>query len=86
MHTEDRIAAALAELADALTSRPVDPEPTTDRLLTVAQARERLGGISRSTFYNLVGRHELRSLSVGSRRFVPESAVREFIERSATAA
>ena len=52
----------------------------TTAVLTVDQVAERLG-ISRSMFYELIGRRELRSLTVGARRLIPESAIVEFIER-----
>jgi len=40
--------------------------------------------LARSTFYGLVADGSVRSLRVGSRRLIPASAIREFIERQAT--
>lgn len=78
--TDTRIADALAQLADALSTRAAN-EPLADRLLSVDEARQRLGGISRSAFYTLMNRRQIRTMSIGARRFVPESEVAAFIDR-----
>ena len=79
--THDRVAAAVAELADALreqlraelAARRDDP-PT---LLDVPSAASALG-VSRTTAYNLIASGQLRTVKVGRRRLVPRSAVEGF--------
>jgi excisionase family DNA binding protein len=48
------------------------------RLLSIKQAC-RLLGLSRTTLYALLASGELRSVSIGRRRFVPSDAIEEFI-------
>jgi excisionase family DNA binding protein len=50
-----------------------------DRLLTVAEARDRLGAISRSYFYLLVARYSLPVVKLGSRTLIRESELERFI-------
>jgi excisionase family DNA binding protein len=81
--TESRIRAAFARLADELvevlaeSGAPATEQP--DRLLTVPEAMAALGGIARSTFYDLLAEDAIRTILVGKRRLVPQSAVAEFI-------
>ena len=60
-----------------------DPAPKTwgegPRLIPVKEARQRLGGISPTTFYKLVNDGELRTVKIGSRTFVPASVIDDFI-------
>lgn len=49
------------------------------RLYTILQAAERLG-ISRARVYQLLDEGKLRSVKIGSRRLVRESALAEFID------
>ena len=84
----DRLAAALVELAEALReevraeaeagSRPPD------RLLSVGEASA-LCGVTRSTLYGLIASGELRTIKLGRRRLVPSAAVAEFIAQAAEA-
>ncbi len=53
--------------------------PITARLHTIEAVMERLS-IGRSTVYLLMESGQLRSVKVGRRRLVPESAVVAFIE------
>jgi len=81
----DRLAAALAELVDALrvelaAERPSDAGP--DRLLSIDEAGAMLG-IGRSALYGEIGAGRLRSVRVGRRRLVPAGAIGEFIGRAA---
>jgi hypothetical protein len=46
------------------------------RLIPVKEARERLGGISPTTFYKLVSDGELRTVKIGSRTFVSAASGR----------
>lgn len=79
----DRLAAAFRELEAAFReeiegARLAGATATPDRLLSVREACEQLGGISRTTFYQLVDRGELRTLTCGRRRLVPQSAIDEY--------
>ncbi len=60
------------------------PEMSTRRLVTVAEARRQLGGISQSTLYSLIKNGELPLVKIGRRSFVPASAIDEFIDRHQT--
>ncbi len=48
-------------------------------LLTVAEACDRLR-VSRSTIYQLIQRRQLRTIQIGSRRFVPASAITDLVD------
>ena len=48
-------------------------------LFSIQQTRERLGGISRSTLYNLLSRGELRLVKIGRRSFVTAESLQDFI-------
>jgi excisionase family DNA binding protein len=52
------------------------------RLLNEAQTREQLGGISRSKLYDLIGKGEMMSVRIGTRRLFEQSAIDAFIERN----
>jgi excisionase family DNA binding protein len=52
-----------------------------ERLHDEKAARERLGGIGRSLFWELISSKELRSVKIGKRRLVPEQAICEYIAR-----
>lgn len=75
----DRLASAVAEVVAALreelaaATSPGQPE----RLLSIEDACEALGGISRSTLYGEIAAGRLRTISVGRRRLVPQSAIAE---------
>ena len=56
------------------------PAYISPRLHPVEVGMERLD-LSRSTVYTLIRSGHLRSVKVGKRRLVPESALAEFIER-----
>lgn len=51
------------------------------RLISVEEARDWLGGISRSTLYALVKAKELSLVKIGSRSFVQVKDLDEFVER-----
>jgi excisionase family DNA binding protein len=55
-------------------------ERTNARLLALGTLVERLS-VGRSTVFHLIGSGELRSVKIGARRLVPESALVEFINR-----
>jgi excisionase family DNA binding protein len=54
------------------------------RLLNIEAVMERLG-VGRSTVFELIGDGQLRSVKVGRRRLVPESAITLFIQNLETA-
>ena len=49
------------------------------RLNSIEQVQTRLG-VGRSMVFELIGSGKLRSVSIGRRRLVPETAIAEFIE------
>jgi excisionase family DNA binding protein len=56
--------------------RPVDDDL---EALSVADAAKRLG-ISRSKFYELIGRNEIPSITIGTRRLIPLRALRNWVD------
>ncbi len=78
----DRLAAAVAELVEALREDVrAETVDAPDRLLSVDEAAALLG-IGRSVLYSLIGSGRIRSISVGRRRLIPSSAVREFVDEA----
>ncbi len=53
------------------------------RALSVAEASVAIG-LSRATLYRLIGRKQLATLKVGSRRLVPVGAIDALLEKAAT--
>lgn len=51
------------------------------RLISVAEAREWLGGISPSTFYGLVKQGDLSLVKIGRRAFIQAEELDEFVAR-----
>jgi excisionase family DNA binding protein len=51
-------------------------------LMPVTEARQQLGGISRSTFYALVKEGDLPLVKIGSRSFVQAEDLDDFIRRN----
>ena len=75
---EVRIRQAVAELADALVAAIEGTgQSGPERLLTVREACALVGGISREHLYQQLGAGRLRSIRVGRRRLIPESAIAE---------
>lgn len=50
-------------------------------IVSIPDAMELLGGISRPTIYALLDRGELTRVHVGSRAFITTESIRELIER-----
>lgn len=79
----DRLEAAVREIVEALREEmraEVNARTTApSRLLSIKEAAEACG-LSRTTFYGLIGKGEVRSIRIGRRRLVPESALREFMD------
>ena len=79
---EARICLAMDALADAIV-RAIEEEPPADqadRLLSLTDAAEALGGVSRSTMYREIEAGRLRSVRVAGRRMVPSSALTEYAQ------
>jgi len=75
----DRLALALAELAEAIRAEVRAEAPSgPDRLLGVDQAAAMLG-LGRTAVYGELQAGRLRSVKVGARRLVSAAAVAEFI-------
>lgn len=54
----------------------------TDReAYSVDEARQKLGGISRKTIYDLINGGDLVSFTLGRRRLISGNAIREYIRR-----
>lgn len=53
-------------------------------IYSIDEARERLGGISRSSIYQILHTGELASIVIGSRRFIPAAAIARLIANSTT--
>lgn len=47
----------------------------------VPEAQEKLGGIGRTTLYQLVAAGELPTIHIGRRMFIPSDAIADFIAR-----
>jgi excisionase family DNA binding protein len=84
----ERLAQALRDLvneaAQVSVVRDLHPTPSPDvrrRLITVVEARNQLGGISRTTFYELVKAGELATVKIGRRTFVAASELDAYISR-----
>ena len=96
----DRLAQALRDLVNEAVQAAIEKErPTTpparvverpkvleksSELCPVTEARQQLGGISRTTFYALVKDGELPLVKIGSRSFVQAEALDDFVGRKAT--
>lgn len=79
MQTSERLAAAIAELAAAI-SEGSAPEPDQpERLVSVIEAADRLG-IGRTKVYDEISAGRLRTLQVGRRRLISTAALRDYIE------
>lgn len=78
-----RLAAALAELADAIRAEvkaeaDADHAPAPDRLLSIDEAAATLG-IGRTRLYHEVAAGQLSTVKVGRRRLVPAGAIAGYI-------
>ena len=56
-------------------------EMEVDNLNDLPAARIKLGGIGRSSIYRLMDSGELRSVKVGRRRLIPDSAIADYVTR-----
>ena len=76
----DRPETEAATLSKAITASKAKTL-TAPALLSVHQARQSLGGISRGTLYALINEKKLRSVRIGTRRLIPADAIAECIAR-----
>jgi excisionase family DNA binding protein len=82
----DRLAAAVAELVEAIRAELVAEAPTAvpDRLLSVDEAAE-VCGIGRTALYGEIQAGRLTSVTIGRRRLLTSGAIRAYIaERQAS--
>ncbi len=56
--------------------------PATVELHDLPEAIRRLGGIGRTTVYELIRRGELGTVHIGNRVFIPSDEIAAFIERN----
>jgi len=61
-----------------------DFENTSTDLLSIADARARLGGVGRTTIWKLVTEGKLQGIKVGARSFVLASSIDNFIDSQLT--
>ncbi|MFI0800882.1 DNA binding domain-containing protein, excisionase family [Amycolatopsis lurida] len=54
---------------------------TTPLLLSVPEARKKLGGISKWSLYQLINSRQLESIRIGRRRLIPQIALESFINQ-----
>ncbi|MFI5885680.1 helix-turn-helix domain-containing protein [Streptomyces sp. NPDC051554] len=59
--------------------RAVNTSEDDTQLLSVSQALERLGNISKATLYGLMNQNLLGYIHIGRRRFIPLGALREYV-------
>jgi excisionase family DNA binding protein len=60
------------------------PNKKERRLYSIDQAREILGGISRNTLYKMLKTGALGSVVFGTRRFISDEAIDQFVIASST--
>jgi Helix-turn-helix domain len=53
-------------------------------LYSIQEARQRLGGLSRNSIYELLRTGQLASVVIGCRRFIAAAAIAELIAKSTT--
>ncbi len=73
----DPAAAEKAPIAD----EPGGPALPERLLYPLSEVRQRLGGISRTTLYSLLGSGDLVPVKIGSRSFIPAATLDAFVER-----
>ena len=67
------------------TAGPEANAPVRDRdLYSIDEARERLGGISRNSIYQLLHKGQLASVIIGTRRLVSAAAIDQLIANATT--
>lgn len=70
------------ETLAAPTPALVEQSALPERLLyPLPEAQQRLGGISRTTLYGLIGRGDLAVVKIGNRSFITQAALTDFVAR-----
>jgi excisionase family DNA binding protein len=54
--------------------------PVSDQLNNIGNTQEKLGGLGRTRVFDLIRTGQLKSVKIGRRRLVPDSAIAEYIE------
>lgn len=83
MQRPDRIARARDRISAARRSK-IERTMQERDLYSIDEARERLGGISRNSIYQILRTGQLASVVIGSRRFVSAAAIAQLITKSTT--
>ena len=52
-----------------------------DQLNNIEQTSEKLGGLGRTRVFDLLRSGQLASVKIGRRRFVPDSAIADYVAR-----
>jgi hypothetical protein len=83
-----RLERALAELAEAIREEiRAEGQPSApERLYSLEEAGELLGGLSRTTLYAEMRRGRLRTVRAARRRMVPASALAVYADENGSAA
>jgi excisionase family DNA binding protein len=74
----EAIETAVRNLVAAIVAEIEERHRAPDRMLSIPEAASRLG-IARSTVYEAIAAGRLRSIKLGRRRLVPESALGELV-------
>ncbi|MEO7018335.1 MAG: helix-turn-helix domain-containing protein [Leifsonia sp.] len=56
-------------------------EPASRLLYRIEEAQEQLGGIGRTKIYELMNTGQLKTVKIGRRTFVAQSALAEYVSR-----
>lgn len=59
---------------------------TPDRLNCIEETQNKLGNLGRTRLFSLLATGELKSVKIGRRRFVPDSAIAAYIQQLKTQA
>lgn len=52
-----------------------------DRLNCIEETQNKLGNLGRTRLFGLLSSGELKSVKIGRRRFIPDSAIAAYIQR-----
>ncbi|AKQ07806.1 excise protein [Mycobacterium phage Kinbote] len=75
--------------ADCVTAAIIIPTMDTTQpdalLLSIPEARAMLGGIGRTTLYELIGRGDIKKVKIGARGFITRASIVAYVERLSSA-
>ncbi|WAB10140.1 excise [Mycobacterium phage Gravaillia] len=54
-------------------------------MLSISEARAMLGGIGRTTLYELVARGDIQKVKIGTRGFITRASIVAYVERLSSA-